>query len=331
MSLSLNDTTAAFRFQHRLPKAPHRSASRGLALTLRRLSVAAGLTLSMQGTVLAQTPNMDAGLTSLVRTFKAGPSIRAENPNPLSFESAAQRDVQGRVLVEIRLDGTVSIERFRQTLISLGGNITGEDPYYRFGTFSAFVPMGSMDTLGAASGVGSVSLSYRPMVNAGLVQSQGTKVIGSDVVNTGGLKGMGITVGILSDSFDKSSAASTNAWKDRSTGDLPLTMKLVNDFGGTAIVNDEGRAMAQIVHDVAPNADLCFETAFSGKSAFASNIRDLRTNPLCQADVIVDDVSYLDEPFFADGQLAQAVDDVATSKTLAGKKVRACQEITDHI
>jgi hypothetical protein len=79
--------------------------------------------------------------------------------------------------------------------------------------------------------------------------------------------------------------------------------------------------MMQIVHDVAPNADLCFATAFSGEAAFAANIRTLRTNAACSADVIVDDVFYFDEPFYSDGQIAQAVNDVATSSVLAGKKV----------
>jgi len=75
------------------------------------------------------------------------------------------------------------------------------------------------------------------------------------------------------------------------------------------------------VHDVAPGADLCFSTSGLGEAAYAANIRMLRTEPRCNADVIVDDILMLTEPMFSDGQIAQAVNDVATSTTMPGKPV----------
>ncbi len=76
--------------------------------------------------------------------------------------------------------------------------------------------------------------------------------------------------------------------------------------------------MAQVVHDLAPGAKLAFASAFGGQTAFAANIRALAAG----ARVIVDDVSYFEEPFFQDGPIAVAVDEAeaagATYLTAAG-------------
>ena len=65
--------------------------------------------------------------------------------------------------------------------------------------------------------------------------------------------------------------------------------------------------MMQIIHDVAPGANLSFHTAFTGQVNFAQGIRDLAN---AGARVVVDDVIYFAEPMFQDGIIAQAVDEV---------------------
>ncbi|MEJ7769456.1 MAG: hypothetical protein WKF89_16680, partial [Chitinophagaceae bacterium] len=70
--------------------------------------------------------------------------------------------------------------------------------------------------------------------------------------------------------------------------------------------------MLQIVHDLAPKAQLFFATAFNGPASFATNILALRDAPN-NCDVIIDDVIYSDEPAFYDGIIAQAVNTVTAS------------------
>jgi len=77
-----------------------------------------------------------------------------------------------------------------------------------------------------------------------------------------------------------------------------------------AVKSDEGRAMLQIIHDLAPAAELYFATAFYTEENFAQAILDLRT---AGCDIIVDDVSYLFESVWRDGVIAHAVNTVTAN------------------
>ena len=131
---------------------------------------------------------------------------------------------------------------------------------------------------------------------------------------TFGAAGAGVKVGVLSDGVD--SLASLTA-----SGDLPTVTVLPGQAGS----GDEGSAMLEIVHDVAPAAQLYFATAFNSLESFAANILALRA---AGCDIIVDDVSYFVESPFQKGQapsvvsefnsalVTQAVDDVTASGAL---------------
>ena len=141
------------------------------------------------------------------------------------------------------------------------------------------------------------------VTNTGQVTSQGDHVMRADAArDLFGLDGSGVKVGALSDSFDCQGGAAS----DVANGDLS-PVDVVEEEVGCSSGSDEGRAMLQIVHDVAPNASLAFASATNGMASFASNIRALRD---VGAKVIVDDVIYPLEPMFQDGVIAQAVDEV---------------------
>jgi hypothetical protein len=139
-----------------------------------------------------------------------------------------------------------------------------------------------------------------------------------------GARGAGQTIGVLSDTFDTATeaigggAVATHAAEDEVGNDLPgssntcsgqqVPVRVVAE--GPADGTDEGRAMLQVLHDLAPHAELAFATAYSTELEFAHNI-ELLAAPVSLggggADVIVDDVGYFAEPFFQDGPVAVAI------------------------
>jgi subtilisin-like proprotein convertase family protein len=140
-----------------------------------------------------------------------------------------------------------------------------------------------------------------PVANAGSVSSQGSRAHGADRArNWFGVDGTGVKIGVLSDSddFKESSIAS---------GDLPADTVTVPGQSGRPGAG-EGTAMMEIVHDVAPGAQLFFATAFNSPESFAENIRTLRFTYHC--DVIVDDIIYYFESPYQDDIIARAVKDV---------------------
>jgi hypothetical protein len=141
--------------------------------------------------------------------------------------------------------------------------------------------------------------------SAGNVTNQADHATAADTAGTTyAVDGGGITVGVLSDSFNN--RGGMNA--DIASGDLPAGTTVLSDLsaGGT----DEGRAMAQIVHDIAPGAAIVFATAFTGIANFANSIVALAQ---AGAKVIVDDVLYFAETAFQDGPIAQAIDQVTAN------------------
>src|SRR4029077_268275 len=132
--------------------------------------------------------------------------------------------------------------------------------------------------------------------------SGGAFAIHSDAVNAAGNKGAGVKVGVMSNSFDTATTfggnmTSTSALDDVTSGDLPGATNpdgditpiapIIDDSTPGNFQTDEGRAMCQIVHDVAPKAALAFATANSDPTTFANNIVALQA---AGCNIIVDDV-----------------------------------------
>ncbi len=148
-------------------------------------------------------------------------------------------------------------------------------------------------------------------INTGNIKSQGDVAHGTDLARkTFGVTGAGVKIGVLSDSYN----CRGGAQGDINNGDLPSDGVNVIQEGNCAGPtvsgknSDEGRAMLQIIHDLAPSSTLYFASATVGvPDDFAKNIRALRA---AGCDVIVDDAIFGTESPFQDDAVSQAVSEV---------------------
>lgn len=308
-------------------------SSQRVGNSIGRFKVATGLLLgALVTTASFGTPlpkNLGNGLREHVQQEQAArqsaaTTSAAQTPTITSAGGDKVTDAQGRVLVSVVLNGKVAIADMQRSIVAAGASIHAADSHYRKGIIEAFVSADQAVNIAKMAGVNSVNLVLKPYYNIGKATSQGIVQHRIDKVPNG-INGNGITVGVLSDSFN-TSGGPIKAGDDVRTGDLPgpanpfghtqPVVILQDDPGGT----DEGRAMLQIVHDIAPDAHLGFATADPSELNFADNIRSLaglpagsKSKPNFAADVIIDDVIYYAEPMFQDGVIAQAVDDVAAA------------------
>ena len=215
----------------------------------------------------------------------------------------------------------------QQALRQAGATISDVSDQYQTVTFA--VAPSDLEAVAAVPAVRSVMPELRPFTYAqaastnpvscdwGSVRSEGDLQLQAAAARTAfGVDGTDVKVGIISDSFDSDPSAATRWADDVATGDLPGPG---NPCGFSTPVHDgldaasgdggdEGRAMAQVVHDLAPGATLGFESS-RDLDPIPDLVAGLRS---WGANVIVDDVVWFDEPFFQAGP-----DEVAANNTAA--------------
>lgn len=270
---------------------------------------------------------LDLPLISLFHEYNH--FVASETPADFQSSNRLVRTLEDRVVVDLVASPNAVNSNSREgaeqdwgtaalahQLQNLGSQITGS-----WGPMvSALVPIPSLPEVAGLSALRFASASMNSS-NVGRVTSQGDAAMRSNLArSTNETGGEGITIGVISDSYNSQGGAAA----DVASGDLPTSVQVLADDG----FSDEGRAMMQLIHDVAPGASQAFHTANFGQAGFANGI--LRLAEEAHADVIVDDIIYFAEPFFQDGVIAQAVDQVVADGTAyfssAGNQARAAYE-----
>ena len=290
------------------------SRNRKIAGGLLAAAVAAGTAYAVpsaaeaapQGSGHHLSPRLSAVVAAEKGTAEAvtGPQLTV----PQTGAGSLLRSADGsRLVVDLRLASDDS--SVKQAAEAAGAKILNDDQYSRV---AVSVLPEDLTALSEVAGVEYVSEEITPQVSAvcDTTKSEGDAILNADDLRATGVDGTGIKVGVISDSYAKAAAPFTTAAADIVSDNLPgaantcghTTVSVVADkpTAGT----DEGRGMMQIVHDLAPGSPLDFATAFISEPSFAANITALAAQG---AKVIVDDVTYFDEPMYQDGIVEQAV------------------------
>ena len=225
------------------------------------------------------------GGNELFSLYQEYNSTLVEDPTqiiPTPVWTPALRVVDGRVPVEIVASGSLA-----ELVEVLMEEYAFEYVAQRRQVVAGTLPLENLPIVADLPGVKAFQSTLYTL-NAEAIEALKIDELRASMPN---LDGSGVRIGVLSDSFGcMGSLSGVTVIKE---GGCPAT--------------DEGRAMIELIRDIAPAASVFFATAQGGQVAFADNIRAL-ADAGCQ--VMVDDINYLLAPGFMDGVVAQAIDEV---------------------
>ena len=281
-------------------------AGRGMCLRGERLEERTLLSLSttpgLDYAVLANKDdllrNVSRDLVAVYQEHDKFLAAGGQREDFLSVRADEFRFEADRIYVEVR--GRGDFNSFFTSVESFGF-----EPWYSSESalvVEGYLPLGQLRGIAEAEN----TLSLFPVwafgqTDVGSVDNQAQDTLYTDFAS--GLfdvDGTGVSIGVMSDSVNQVG----NGLADSvATGDLPPGIQVL--IAGSPGNIDEGRAMLELIHDIAPGGALLFASGGNTDAAMATAINTLVT---AGADIIVDDLNGLrSEPFFQDGLASQAV------------------------
>src|SRR5262245_39951280 len=222
----------------------------------RHLTVIA-IALMCASVASAQSPGQAASLDRVLGTLHEIRAARASKPNEGKVSSrllpaTAAPSTNGLVpappplaadgSLHVYLDcsplGSAELQKLQQAGVWIEGIQIAR------GRVQARVDASALETLAGFSWVRAIRSVDPAVTRVGAVTTQGDAASRADLLRAQGLDGSGVTVGVISDGIDSLREAQT-------TNDLPDVV-VPNDGRCQKGAGDEGTALLEIVHDVAP-------------------------------------------------------------------------------
>lgn len=294
---------ARFRFL-RLESLEDRSVLS--ATILSQQTIMHPLPLGKQGFVFSPTLGTGAKATSVISAslnIKQATILREAS---LGYTQGLSRlsddtvrvDNSGRMQVYVYLDSVTP--GHLQSLVSAGMLVEASNSEMR--VVQGWVPANLLNALGGIASVQKITAPDYAQPRSGSVNTAGDAILNADDVRALGIDGTGIKVGVISDGVSHRALV-------QSTGDLPYDLTVNPALPGSG---DEGTAMLEIIHDLAPGASLYFSEGLTS----VNMVNSINWMVAQGVDVIIDDLGFFGQPFFQDGTIASAAAAAMASGTV---------------
>jgi hypothetical protein len=166
------------------------------------------------------------------------------------------------------------------------------------GLIHAVVPYDMVDAVAGLPWVAALRPTLRPAVDAGDITSEGVTLHNATAAQALGFTGAGQKIGAISD-------GTTSIAQAVARGELPADVQVLDPGEG-----DEGTAMLEILHDMAPGAQLAFNTVGADLTGYVAAFHNLAA---AGSTLITEDLAFDDEPAFQQGLGATTAEQLARS------------------
>lgn len=241
------------------------------------LGVAQSIQLTADTDPSAESAKLQNILRGLIRG-ESGVTSEPLSPSSRFFGFHQLSDIESLLALKTRGDhAQVVIELAPQAdsrpvterIAQFGGNVELSDGNW----VQAVVPVSELNSLAEMPEVRFVRLPVRPFFSQGVIRSEGLPIVGSESWNQGGLTGQGVKVALLDSGF--------RGYESLLGRELPAREQVVTrsfrsdrqmyETEEPRVFQVHGTATAEIVHDIAPGAQL-YLTVFSTDLEFRSAI-----------------------------------------------------------
>lgn len=283
----------------------HSCCARLSAVSFLAITLTGVLMLSAPGAVAAQgepskiAASVQRALDRMDQESSGAPAVSARGARDLSVHSDA--------LVRVRPSGELELvfhaynavgEEEIADLRSLGAEIVIvlEDP----GLIQAWVPPDRVDEAAALPWVAAVTPPDYGDTNphpTNPINSEGVPLHNADLAQAQGITGAGVTIGAISDGV-------TSLAQAQARNELPAVNVLLAGSG------DEGTAILELIHDMAPGAALAFHANGPGTAGHVTAVNNLVA---AGVNVIAEDLAFDAEPAFQRGLVATARENAAVA------------------